>query len=40
MFDLAGKVLEWFQFYLEQRSQRLSVHGILSDVQFLLSGVP
>jgi len=25
---------------MEQRSQRVSVHGILSDVQFLLSGVP
>ena len=40
MFGLSGKVLEWFQSYLEQRSRRLSVHGILSDVQFLLSGVP
>ena len=27
-------------FDLEQRSQRVSVHGILSDVQCLLSGVP
>ena len=40
MFGLSGRVLEWFQSYLEQRSQRVSVHGILSDIQFLLSGVP
>ncbi|KAK2156513.1 hypothetical protein LSH36_211g01021 [Paralvinella palmiformis] len=43
MFGLSGRVLEWFRTYLEQRSQRLervSVHGILSDIQFLLSGVP
>jgi hypothetical protein len=33
-------VLEWFLSYLEQRSQSVSVHGILSDIQFLLSGVP
>ena len=40
MFCLSGKVLEWFRSYLEKCSQRVSVHGILSDVQFLLSGVP
>ena len=39
-FDLSGKVLGWFRSYLEHHSQRVSVHGILSDVQFLLSGVP
>jgi len=37
---LSGKVIEWFRSYLEQHSQRVSVHGILSDVQFLLFGVP
>ena len=39
MFGMSGKVLEWFRSYLEQHSQRVSVHGILSDVQLLLSGV-
>jgi len=40
MFGLSGKVPELFRSYLEQCSQRLSVHGILSGVQFLLPGVP
>ena len=40
MFGLSSKVLEWFRSYLEQRSRRVSVRGILSDIQFLLSGVP
>ena len=40
MFILSCKTVEWFRSYLEQHSQRVSVHGILSDVQFLLSGVP
>ena len=40
MFGLSGKVLECFRSYLEQRSQRISFHHILSNVQFVLSGVP
>jgi len=40
MFGLSGKVHDWFRSYLEQRSQRVSVLGILSDVHLLLSGVP
>ena len=40
MFGLLDKVLELFRSYQEQCSQRVSVHGVLSDVQFLLSGVP
>jgi len=40
MFSLSGKVFKRFRSYLEQLSQRMSVHDILSDVQFLLSGVP
>ena len=34
------KTLKIVSAYLEQRSQWVSVHGILSDVQFVLSGVP
>ena len=40
MLGVSGKVLECFRSYLEQRSQRVYVHGILSGVQFLLSGLP
>ena len=40
MFGLSDKVLELFRSYMKQRFQRVSVHGILSVVQFLLSGVP
>ena len=40
MFAMSGKVFEWFRCYLEQRYQRVFVHGILSDIQFYLSGVP
>jgi len=39
MFSLSSKVLEWFRSYLEQRSQKVSIHGILSDFQLVLSGV-
>jgi len=38
-FGLSGTVLEWFVSYLEQHSKRMAARGILSDVQFLLSGV-
>jgi len=37
IFGLSGKAPERLRSYLEQRSQRLSVHGILSDVHILLS---
>ena len=40
MFGLSCKVLDWFRSYLEQRSQKVYVHDTLSDVQFLLSGLP
>jgi len=40
MFGLSSKVLEWFRSYLEQRSRRVCVRGILSDIQFWLSGIP
>ena len=39
MFGLPGKVLEWLRSCLEQHSQRVSVHGIVYDVQFLSAGV-
>ena len=40
MFGLSGEVLELCRSYLEQCYQRVPVHGILSDIQNLLSGVP
>jgi len=40
IFGLSGKVLEWLRSNLEQCSQRVSVHGILSEVQPLLSDEP
>jgi len=39
-FGLSDRVLGWFRSYLEQRSQRVSVHGILSGIHFVLPGVP
>ena len=37
MFGMSDKVFESFRSYVEQTPR---VHGILSDIQFLLSGVP
>jgi len=39
-FDLSNKVMEWLRSYLEQLSQTVPVHGIIFDVQLLLSGLP
>ena len=40
MFDLSGKVLQWFQSYLGKGSKRMSIHGMLCDIQLLSSSVP
>ena len=40
MFGPSGKVLELFRSYLQQLFQKVSVHGILSNIQFFVSGVP
>ena len=40
MVCLSGKVIEWFQSYLEQHLKNVSVHGILSDFQLLLFRMP
>jgi len=39
VFDLSDKVFQRFQSYLEKYSQRVAVHGTLSDALSLLSGV-
>ena len=38
IFGLSGKALEWFQSYLKEYSQRVSVQGALSDVLCLFCG--
>ena len=40
MVCLSGKVIEWFQSYLEQHLKNPSVHGILSDFQLWLFRMP
>ena len=40
MLGLSGKVPECLRPYMEQRSQIMYVHCILSDVRFLLPYVP
>jgi len=40
IFGPSCKVLERFRSYLEQRFDIMSIRGMLSDVQFLLTGEP
>ena len=40
MFGVKGTVLKWFQSYLTQRSQAVSIDNALSDKVDLLFGVP
>ena len=39
-FGVSGKVLDWFASYLSNRSQKVTVHGVLSDRFGIDFGVP
>ena len=37
---ISGKLLEWFSDYLKNRKQKVVINGIISDILFILAGVP
>ena len=39
-FGVSGTALQWLQSYLADRSQRVSINGVLSDGFELRHGVP
>ena len=39
-YGISGKILKWIESFLSNRSQRVSVKGVLSDPLPVLSGVP
>ena len=37
---MRGRLLDWFTNYLSDRSQKVSINGVLSVLMFILAGVP